>query len=173
MIQPDNEKYVIGIDIGTGSAKAVAVNKEGTTIADSQYYYSTETPHTGYSEQDPKIILKAFEDSIKEIITTLQYPPVCICFSCAMHSLLVINKSNEPITPLITWADTRSEKIADRIRGSREAENIYRTTGTPIHSMSPLCKIIWLKENEPEIFKEAFKFISIKEFIWYQLFNEY
>ncbi len=77
------------------------------------------------------------------------------------------------LRPLITWADTRSEKIAEEIRRSADAEKIYTATGTPIHSMSPLCKIKWLKENEPEIFKDAFKFISIKEFIWYRLFNAY
>lgn len=173
MIEPGNQKYVIGIDIGTGSAKAVAVNEEGIIIADSQYFYSTQTDLPGYSEQDPAIIWKAFTDCIKEISKMLSYPPASICFSSAMHSLVVVNSGNQPVTPLITWADTRSEKIAEQIRKSPAAENIYRTTGTPIHSMSPLCKIIWLKENEPLIFKEAFKFISIKEYIWHQLFHEY
>src|SRR5665647_3682236 len=84
-----------------------------------------------------------------------------------------MNGKKIAITPLITWADTRSEKIAEGIRKSEEAENIYKETGTPIHSMSPLCKISWLKENEKEIFKSAFKFISIKEFIWYRLFSAY
>ncbi len=90
-----------------------------------------------------------------------------------MHSLLVMDKNNKPISPLITWADTRSGDIAERIRKLPEATKLYQTTGTPIHSMTPLCKIIWLKENTPEIFTAVFKFISIKEFIWYQLFQVY
>jgi gluconokinase len=93
--------------------------------------------------------------------------------SSAMHSLMVLNKKNKPITPLITWADTRSAGIAERLRNLPEAEHIYNATGTPIHSMSPLCKIIWLRENKPHIFETAFKFISIKEFIWYRLFGKY
>jgi gluconokinase len=84
-----------------------------------------------------------------------------------------MDKNNKAITPLITWADTRSGDIAQRLRNLPEAENLYKATGTPIHSMTPLCKIIWLKENEPEIFKAAFKYISIKEFIWYKLFKVY
>src|SRR6185436_15661970 len=83
------------------------------------------------------------------------------------------DNKNLAITPLITWADTRSEKIAEGIRKSKDGQRIYESTGTPIHSMSPLCKIKWLKENEPQIFKNAFKFISIKEFIWFRLFNTY
>lgn len=166
-------KYIIGIDIGTGSTKAVAMDSKGTIIANSQIYYSTQEPHPGYSEQDAEIIWNAFIDCIKKIIEVSKYPPVSICLSSAMHGLLVVDKNHQPITPLITWADTRSEKIAEEIRSLPEAESLYKSTGTPIHSMTPLCKIIWLKENEAQIFKAAFKFISIKEFIWFRLFNVY
>src|SRR5205085_2956373 len=104
---------------------------------------------------------------------TLQRLPLAISLSSCMHSLVLIDNKQKPLTNLITWADTRSEKIADEIRRSPEAESLYRATGTPLHSMSPLCKIIWLKQNVPEIFAAAFKFISIKEFIWHRLFNVY
>ncbi len=167
------QQYVIGVDIGTGSTKAVALNNEGKVIAASQFYYSTNSPQPGYSEQDTEIIWQAFVNSINEIIEKIKHVPIAVSFSSAMHSLMVMNNKNIAITPLITWADTRSEKIAEDIRKSDEAENIYNATGTPIHSMSPLCKIKWLKENEQQIFKDAFKFISIKEFIWYRLFNAY
>jgi gluconokinase len=167
------EKYIIGIDIGTGSTKAVAMDSKGTIIGNSQTYYSTSEPHPGYSEQDPEIIWKAFVDCIKKIISVVKYPPASISLSSAMHGLLLVDKSNLPITPLITWADTRSGKIAEKLRQLPEAEKLYRSTGTPIHSMTPLCKIIWLKENRPDIFKAAFKFVSIKEFIWFRLFHVY
>ncbi len=167
------QPYVIGIDIGTGSAKAVAVTEKGNVIADAQFYYPVNSPQPGFSEQDPQTIWEAFVKSIHQIIEALQYAPVSISLSSAMHSLVAVDQANKPITNLITWADTRSEQIAAEIRQSSIAEDLYRQTGTPIHSMSPLCKIIWLKENEPLIFKDAFKFISIKEFIWYKLFNVY
>jgi gluconokinase len=167
------EKYIVGIDIGTGSTKAIAMDSKGTIITNSQFYYSTNEPHPGYSEQDPEIIWKAFVDCIKKIISEVKYPPVSISLSSAMHGLLVMDKNNSTLTPLITWADTRSGKIAEEIRNLPEAETLYKSTGTPIHSMTPLCKIIWLKENESDIFKAAFQFISIKEFIWFRLFNVY
>ncbi|MEO9023140.1 MAG: gluconokinase [Ginsengibacter sp.] len=173
MDREKNQQYVIGIDIGTGSTKAIAMNSTGITIADSQFFYSTQNPYTGFSEQDPEVIWRAFVSCIEKIIAILEYPPVSISISSAMHSLMVMDKKNKPLTPVITWMDTRSEKIAERLRSSSAAEIIYKTTGTPIHSMTPLCKIIWLKENKPRIFKSAFKFISIKEFIWYRLFNVY
>jgi gluconokinase len=173
MTAEKSQEYIIGIDIGTGSTKAVAVGSKGTNIANSQFFYSTQSKQAGYSEQDPEMIWKAFHDCIKKIISEVKYPPVSISLSSAMHSLVVMDKNNKAITPLITWADTRSGDIAQRLRNLPEAENLYKATGTPIHSMTPLCKIIWLKENEPEIFKAAFKYISIKEFIWYKLFKVY
>ncbi len=50
---------------------------------------------------------------------------------------------------------------------------IYRRTGTPIHPMSPLSKLLWMKEEEPELYTSAYKFISIKEYVIYQLFSRY
>ena len=167
------EKYIIGIDIGTGSTKAVALDSKGTIIGNSQTFYPTQSLHPEFSEQDPEVIWQAFADCITKLIGDVKYAPLSISLSSAMHSLVVIDKNNKPISPLITWADTRSGDIAQRIRKLPEAEKLYQTTGTPIHSMTPLCKIIWLKENAPEIFTAAFKFISIKEFIWYRLFKVY
>ncbi|MEO5649498.1 MAG: gluconokinase [Ginsengibacter sp.] len=167
------QEYIIGLDIGTGSAKAIALNQKGKVITVSRFYYPTNSPQPGYSEQDPEIIWQAFVNCIKEIVRKNKRLPITVSLSSCMHSLIVINKKNEAITPLLTWADTRSETIAEDIRNSEEAEDIYKATGTPIHSMSPLCKIKWLKENEKKIFASAFKFISIKEFIWYRLFNTY
>lgn len=167
------KQFITGVDIGTGSTKAVAINTEGKVIASSQFYYSTNSRRKGYAEQDPEIIWQAFVNCINEISAKIQQVPMAVSLSCAMHSLLVMNDKNAAITSLITWADTRSEKTAESIRKSPDAKKIYEETGTPVHSMSPLCKIKWLKENEPEVFKEACKFISIKEFIWFRLFKCY
>ncbi|HEV8083870.1 MAG TPA: gluconokinase [Chitinophagaceae bacterium] len=165
--------YIIGIDIGTGSAKAVAINHSGEILTSSQVHYSMLDMPAGFSEQNPETIWDAFVNCLKEIVNKLQHVPVAVSLSSCMHSLMVTDKSNLPVTNLILWGDTRSEKIANEIRESQNAEAIYRETGTPIHSMSPLCKIIWLKTNAPEVFSNADKFISIKEFIWFRLFRAY
>lgn len=173
MAKEKDQPYFIGIDIGTGSTKAIAMDSKGKIIADSQLYYSTQNPKPGYSEQDPEIIWNTFKKCILEVINATKDPPVSISLSSAMHGLIAVNKENKPISDLITWADTRSEKIAEQIRKSKEAKSIYKATGTPIHPMTPLCKIIWVRKNQSYIFKQTFKFISIKEFIWFKLFGVY
>ena len=81
------------------------------------------------------MLLNAFKEVIKKIIQEVKSVPVSISFSSAMHGVIVIDKENKPLTPLITWSDTRSDSIAEKIKKLPEAENIYKASGTPIHSM--------------------------------------
>lgn len=167
------QPYILGIDIGTGSTKAVAVTYTGEVIHVAQEHYPTLHPQPFYSEQEPEVIWEAFKKCCAAVVITLSQQPEAVCFSSAMHSLTCVNQKGQPIYNLITWADTRSADIAERIKHSVHGNSIYKNTGTPVHSMSPLCKIIWIKENNTELFNNTHKFISIKEYIWFKLFNEF
>jgi gluconokinase len=166
-------KYILGIDIGTGSTKAVALNLSYQPIGSCQQHYPTFTPLPGYSEQDPETIWRAFVWCINEMVNKMGAAPKVISLSSAMHSIIAVDAAGDVLAPMMTWADARSAGIAEQIRATDAGVNIYKATGTPIHAMSPLCKLIWLRENQPELFDAAYKFISIKEYIWYCLFNEY
>jgi gluconokinase len=74
---------------------------------------------------------------------------------------------------MITWADLRSNSYALKLKNTPAGNNIYERTGTPIHPMSPLCKLMWMKDALPDIFSTSHKFISIKEYIFYHLFGEF
>jgi len=166
-------EYVLGIDIGTGSVKAVAVDLAGNSFADCQLHYSFSSPKPGYHEQDPEQIWIAFGASIKGIIEKTGAQPLAVSLSSAMHSLIAVDKDGKSLAPMMTWADNRSAEIAVKLRATGQGMSIYKATGTPIHSMSPLCKLIWIRENNSELFHRTYKFISIKEYIWYKLFNKF
>jgi gluconokinase len=165
--------YVVGVDIGTSSTKALAIDSSGKVISTIQIHYSAKTPIPGRSEQDPEIVLNAFVECVQKLVLGRQYSPKAIILSSAMHSVIPVNQNAESLHPMIVWSDNRSAKIAERIKHSAMGEVLYEQTGTPIHAMSPLSKIIWLKENDPGLFSRTNKFISIKEFIWYRLFREF
>jgi gluconokinase len=164
--------YLLGIDIGTGSTKAIAVDQQGTVLFATHVAYPTLQPLPGHSEQAPELIWQAFIKCVRNTTSRLG-SPLAISLSSAMHSVLVVDEKCTPLTNLILWSDNRSAAIAERIRNSASGEMLYEQCGTPIHAMTPLCKILWLKENAPEIFARVSKYISIKEYIWYQLFNVY
>ncbi|ASN03956.1 gluconokinase [Virgibacillus necropolis] len=90
-----------------------------------------------------------------------------------MHSLITVDAENNPLTNSITWADTRSAKHAQQIKDKHNGHEIYLRTGTPIHPMSPLAKLVWMRDEQPAVFAKAAKFISIKEYVFYKLFGEY
>jgi gluconokinase len=168
-------QYIIGVDIGTSGTKAIALTLSGEVLADAQIAYTALFPEPGYHELDPEILLNAVIKTISEVsLKTGSGAKLSgISFSSAMHSLILMNKDDQPLTNAITWADTRSKEQAKKIKNTVEGDNIYANTGTPIHSMSPLCKICWFREKEPLLFSKAAKFIGIKEFMWFRFFGKY
>lgn len=161
--------YLIGVDIGTSSTKVIAVRYDGKVMARHQQDYSTQQPQPGYSEQDPEEILKAVKGGIRSVAMLLKQDPIAVSFSCAMHSIMAVDQEHQALTPLIIWADNRSQSIADSIT----SKTLYQQTGVPVHPMSPLCKIIWWREQAPETFAAAARFIGIKEYIFYHFFKRY
>src|SRR4029453_13911317 len=123
-----------------------------------------------FSEQDPEQIfitmLYILKNFLNEKIYPKKYKVLCICFNSAMHSVL-------PIDNAIVWSDNRAKKEADDLKNSALGKSLYKATGTPIHPMSPLNKITWLKNNDKERFAATKKFLSIKTYIIQQLTGEY
>ena len=167
------EPYVIGIDLGTGSAKAIAVDHSGRVLATAHSSYPTLQPRTGYQEQAPELIWQAFIKCISGITSTLKNSPDAVCLSSAMHSVIPVNENGEPLMNMIIWADNRSSSVASEIHRSSQGQALYETTGTPIHAMTPVCKIRWLSDFEKQIFSRTARYISIKEYIWFRMFHEY
>ncbi|TKK66966.1 gluconate kinase [Ilyomonas limi] len=164
--------YLLAIDIGTTHCKAITFDTQCKAVHSLKATYETINDEPGQNEQNPDEILQQVATLITQSLqanTTIQG----VCFSAAMHSIIAVNKEGKPLTNAIIWADTRSSKQAVNLRNSDTGTIIYQKTGTPIHPMSPLCKLLWMKEVMPQIFSEAYKFISIKEYIFYKLFGKY
>jgi len=179
--------YLIGIDIGTTHTKAVAFDLAGRVLGSEEISYPAITDQPGYHELDPDVLLKAVFSVLGAVLKTSRQllsntgrqgngnagGLAGISFSCAMHSLIAVDETGKPLTRAITWADLRSADFADALKGSPAGRRIYQYTGTPIHPMSPLCKLLWLKDRQPALFAKASKFISIKEYIWWHFFGTY
>ncbi|USG65352.1 gluconokinase [Brevibacillus ruminantium] len=167
---------VIGLDIGTTSTKAVVYREDGQLLGLGNVNYDLSTPRPAWAEQDPDEIFAAVLTALREAISHAGVEAgqiAAIGFSTAMHSLIAVDESGRPLTNLITWADNRSLEQTERLKREGLGKAIYQHTGTPIHPMSPLSKLIWMKEEDPETFQRAAKFISIKEYVLYKLFGEY
>jgi gluconokinase len=168
------QQIVIGLDIGTTSTKAVAFGPRGQIRGTHSIHYPLIQPHPSWAEQDPEQILLAVVDCVRHVMLKSQALPkdlIAIGMSTAMHSLIVLDGNAQPLTRSIIWADNRSVEQSQRILKDYSGHDIYRRTGTPIHPMSPLAKILWMKEEDVNTFNRAAKFVSIKEFVLHRLFN--
>ncbi|WP_297988212.1 gluconokinase [Anoxybacillus sp.] len=172
----NSNQIVIGIDIGTTSTKAVIFEEDGRIRAMHAVEYPMLHPQPGWAEQDPYILFSAVVQSIqgavyKGNVSAEQVKAIGI--SAAMHSLILVDEHHRPLTNCMIWTDNRSSKQAEQWQKTKRGIEIYKKTGTPIHPMSPLMKLMWFKEHEPHVFERAHKFISIKEYVLYQWFHQY
>lgn len=167
-------KHIVGIDLGTTHCKLVIVSPDNKVVFTARQNCQSFVGDDGMHEQDASDICRMVLDLLTQAFKHTHEDEIsCISFSAAMHSLLAVDAGGTPLMNALTWADTRAAKYAQQIKDSKDAADIYAQTGTPIHAMSPLCKIAWLKNERPEIFNKAAKFISIKEYIFYNLFGRY
>ncbi|MGG0789513.1 MULTISPECIES: gluconokinase [unclassified Bacillus (in: firmicutes)] len=166
--------YMLGVDIGTTSTKAVLFTKKGDVIQQENIGYPLYTPDMTTAEQDPEEIFQAVLKAFTNITKQHSDKQISfISFSSAMHSVIAMDENDQPLTRCITWADNRSEAWAHKIKDELDGHEVYKRTGTPIHPMSPLSKITWIVNDHPEIATNVKKYIGIKEYIFKKLFDQY
>lgn len=168
---------IITIELGTNAVRIFAFDMNGNIICSSKGSYPTFHLKPDFSEQDPEQIfitmLYVLKNLLAEKIHPQKYHVVSICFSASMHSVLMIDDRGVPLGHAITWADNRGKIEAQQLRNSPLGSALHDKTGTPIHPMSPLIKIAWLKNHDHDRFENTSKFLSIKSYIIQQLTGEY
>ncbi|MHA0857860.1 gluconokinase [Paenibacillus sp. CMAA1364] len=168
--------FVVAVDIGTTSTKVMLIDHTEQVIRTKSIPYPIHSPRSDMAEQEPQQILEAVMDGINSVMETSGIDPnlvLCVTFSSAMHSIIVMNAQHQTLTKSIIWADQRSVDEAEELIRNGNAQSIYHHTGTPIHPMSPLTKLMWLRDHDSETFQQAHKFIGIKEYVFHRLFGEY
>lgn len=166
-------EYFVGIDVGTTTTKAVAFDKNGNVLSQYSSGYGMTHPHPNWSEQNPEEIYEAFQKSLGIIVSPSVADKSIVSFSSAMHGLIAVDIEGTPLTNLLLWADNRATDLAKQLKATDLGQELYHRTGIPIHPFSVFSKILWMKENEPDIFSKTHKFIGIKEYLWFRLFGEY
>jgi gluconokinase len=162
----DRPPAVIGLDIGTTSAKAKVFGRDGGDLGGAEAGYPLLEPEHGHAEQDPEAVLGAAAQVLRAAAAAARAAGAEVAgvsVSTAMHSLAGLDGGGRPLTPLVTWADTRAAAEAERLRV--EHPDLHGRTGTPLHPMAPLPKLIWFREHEPETFASVRRWVGVKELV--------
>ena len=169
-------QYYLGVDIGTTSTKSIIFDIDGNVCSKSVKEYPIYYPKQNWREQNPEEILEAVIQTLGDCMKQASAKAEdikFISFSSMMHSIIAVDEDENLLTQSIIWSDNRSISYARQFKSNGKGRELYLKTGTPTHPMSPLYKLMWLKDNEPEIYKKAHKFISLKEYIIVKFFHKY
>jgi gluconokinase len=162
---------VVGLDVGTSSARALAFGDDGRLLASAVRSYELVHPRRGRAELDPKVVTGAAFATLAEVCSQTAVRAVAV--STFMHSLVALDEQDRPLTGLVTWADARSAPQTARLEQGGGALALYERTGVPLHPMSPLTKLRWFAEEEPEVFRNAARWVSVKELLLHRLTGEW
>ncbi|MEJ2167279.1 MAG: gluconokinase [Desulfobacterales bacterium] len=168
--------WFLGIDLGTGSCKSVVIDENADVLGFGIGEYAGTDTRDRWQEQNPRMLLQAAIASVKNALAQAGVDATkCSGLSIggALHSLLALDRHGEPLTGVITWADGRAVDQAEAVRRQPLAADLYAQTGCPCHGMYPLYKIMWLRENRPEVFRNTWRYVTAKEYVFARLTGDY
>jgi xylulokinase len=158
----------MGIDLGTSSVKVLVVDDRGRILAQASGKYPILTPYEGFAEQDPGAWWGATKEAVRRVLSSERVDCgeiEAIGLSGQMHGTVVLGKGLNPLRNAIIWADSRSGRQCDEIRRKLGDERIREILCNPIMPGFMAPSLLWIKENEPSIFEEAYRVVLPKDYI--------
>jgi xylulokinase len=164
--------YLIGIDIGTSSAKTVLIDRLGRVVTWQDQEYPITSPHPDWAEQDPETWLQAVLNTVRGVLRESGIPPRQIAgigLAGQMHGLVCLDAAGKPVRPAIIWADRRSKPQLQRLQEQIGLQRLATWTGNPLATGFMLPSWLWLTENEPQIVAATRWLLLPKDYIRYRL----
>ncbi|WLR60191.1 xylulokinase [Guptibacillus hwajinpoensis] len=166
--------YVIGVDLGTSAVKVIAVDRTGEVQAEVSKTYPLHQPKSGYSEQNPDDWVEQTLHALEEITRTLPSSAIIegMSFSGQMHGLVLLDQDNKPLRQAILWNDTRTTEQCRTIEKLVGKKRLLEITHNPALEGFTLPKLLWVKENEPDLYARTKVFLLPKDYVRYRLTGE-
>ena len=171
-----SQRLLLGIDVSTTGAKALLIDQNGRVISSATTPLTLSTPRPLWSEQDPHQWWVGITGSIRKALAQANVPGdsiAAIGLTGQMHGLVMLNKAGEVLRPAILWNDQRTGSQCERIRSRIGVERLIQITGNDALTGFTAPKILWVQENEPEIFAETGHILLPKDYIRYKLTAEF
>ena len=164
--------YLCAIDNGTTGTKAMIFDLAGNVVGEDYREYKCEFPKPGWVDQDAEMLLASSCAALKSAIARSGVNPKDIAamgLSTQRCTMVPVDKDCKPVRKAISWQDGRSTSECDWIRENIGAEEYYEVTGLPIATVWAFPTILWIRNNEPEVYERANKFLLTQEFILHRL----
>jgi len=156
---------MLSIDIGTSAAKIILFAETGEVLSTSSTEYAHTYPKPGWVEVDPEVVWTAIGKSVREVSDRCGSKIGTISISSMGRNIIPVSKDGTPIYNAILAADTRANEEAGIIRDTISEQEYYQIRGNRPSVAGGLSKILWLKQNEPDIFSRTWKFMTFPDFV--------
>ncbi|MCL4561318.1 MAG: FGGY-family carbohydrate kinase [Chloroflexi bacterium] len=164
--------FILAHDTGTGGDKAVLTDLHGRVLQSAYREYSLYYPRAGWVEQNPEELWQAVTATTREVIGRAGIDPrqiLGVGISAQMFNLLPVDEDCRPLTPMLSWLDVRSVAQADRVLSGEMPGFLFQQTGNIPTAKDIIPKILWLKEEMPEVWQRTARLLDCKEYILYKL----
>lgn len=168
--------YFLGIDTSTTSSKALLIAERGEVIAVASSPHTLQTPKPLWSEQDPREWWEAVAASIRSVLEKAGVGGErigAIGLTGQMHGLILLDEAGNVLRPAILWNDQRTQSQCDEIHQFVGKEKFIQITGNVALTGFTAPKILWVKENEPEIYAKAKHVLLPKDYVRLKITGEY
>jgi len=168
--------YILAHDLGTELNKAALVDEEGRIAVYCTQEYSVSYPRPGWAEQDPEVWWKAVRETTRRVLELAGIKPEeveALVFDSMMYTLVAVDEEGRPLRPAILWMDTRAKAQAEELMGRLDLLGMLERGVIPPTSAKDITpKILWIKQEEPEIFERA-RFIDSKDYLVHKCVGEF
>jgi xylulokinase len=168
-------RYVLGIDFGGGSSKATLLNEKGIIIGSNTVEYKTAYPQNGYAEQNPEEWFQATLESIRVLLDKYRVSPEtisAIAFDAATHTAVLMDRNFVVLRPSVYWTDSRSIHQVQFLKKNYLQLIMEQTLHIP-DTIWTLPQLMWIKENQPQIWTEVRHILFAKDYVRYRFTGVY
>jgi xylulokinase len=170
-------EYVLGIDVGTGGTRAVILDRNGTVVSSAVSEHAPfASPQIGWAEQDPHDWWQAAGKAIRQSILQLNTPSgeiACVGLAGQMHGAVLLDENDEVLRPSLIWCDQRTQAQCDWLNAKLGAQKIIELTCNPALTNFTLTKVLWVRDNEPAIWKRFRRVLLPKDYVRLRLTGEH
>lgn len=168
--------FLIGLDSSTTATKALLIDDKGTVLGVESTEYDFETPHPLWTEQHPDLWWQGTVQSIRKLLDRLSINPqeiVGIGVTGQMHGLVLLDEHGEVIRPALLWNDQRTGPQCDTIRARLGKKKLIAITGNDALTGFTAPKIVWVQEEEPDLYAKARHVLLPKDYVRFKLTGEH
>ncbi|MEH2371461.1 xylulokinase [Nostoc sp.] len=163
----------VGLDLGTGGVRAIAVDLQGQIIAQSTRSYPLLTPQPGWTEQNSSDWVEASLDALFDVTQQLNgHRAIALGLSGQMHGMVPLDADGKAIRPAILWNDQRTGKAVAEIEAAIPRQELIQRTGNPAITGFQLPKLLWLRTEEPQAYTRLWQILLPKDYLGYVLTGE-